>query len=899
MTTRIELPRPPADPEPAPFPLLASLAPVLGAGAMWLLLQTPTVLVFALLGPVIALASMGDGRRTRRKRRRLDTQRWHTEVAAVAEQIDTAVAEVRAELDAAHPGARRVAAKPAHDPHRWRREPDAPVPVVLGVGPVPTGIQVEGTVSSADPAARRLGAAEEAERLRSAAATTLGPIVVDAREGLGIVGQPAIAMALARAAIVQVADAVAPDTAEAIVPEGAGWDWLAGLPHPVHREPGHAMRLVGDAIEVTVAVAATAAELPRECRVVVHAALDEVRVGRRSCTPAALTEREARAAVATLAEAGERAGFRQAGAVPSQVALEALPVATGGLAATFLAAEHPIELDLVGDGPHAVVGGTTGSGKSELLIAWAAAIAAGRTTAEVSFLLVDFKGGASFAPLAGLPHVVGVMTDLDEAGARRAIESLKAELRRRERVLAEQSARSIEEATGLPRLVIMVDEFAAMLAELPDLHRLFVDIAARGRSLGVHLVLCTQRPAEAVRDALLANCGIRISLRVTDEHDAIAVTGSGEAAAIALEARGRCVVRVAGGATRSAQAALASPAHLAALVAAAADQPRAPRPWREPLPARLPLREVDALAVGALPTGGAVVRLGLVDRPSEQLVAPVLWRPQLEGPLLVLGGAASGRTGAAELVAGQLGTAVIDREDALWDALAEPGPLVIDDLDLQLARLGDDHQHAAAAAIARRMREGDAVAVTARRLSTAMGQLAPLAELRVLLRIASRQEHIVAGGAGELHDADLPPGAGWLRDERVQLALPPAVAPRREPHAVPLPSGPLAAVLGPGAQLPRALARTAPVRPGQGEAALVVGSVAEWEGAWGELDRLRAERPVLVLGVEERALRQVLRHAPPPPPMRQAPAWLLEGERFSRLADAALPGSAEAEPGRR
>ncbi|MCR8672106.1 hypothetical protein NWP09_13245, partial [Agrococcus sp. HG114] len=166
------------------------------------------------------------------------------------------------------------------------------------------------------------------------------------------------------------------------------------------------------------------------------------------------------------------------------------------------------------------------------------------------------------------------------------------------------------------------------------------------------------------------------------------------------------------------------------------------------------------------------VRLGLVDRPSRQAVDPVLWRPAVDGPLLAVGGAASGRSSLAQLVAGQLGVPVIDREDALWDALLEPGPLVVDDLDLQLARLGEEHQAAVGHLLARRMRERAPVALTARRVSSAMSQLASLAEARVLLRIASRQEHIVAGGAGQLHDATLPPGAGWMGDERVQLAMP-------------------------------------------------------------------------------------------------------------------------------
>ena len=83
------------------------------------------------------------------------------------------------------------------------------------------------------------------------------------------------------------------------------------------------------------------------------------------------------------------------------------------------------------------------------------------------------KAGASFAGLEDLQHCVGLMTDLDEAGALRAIESLRSELRRRERVLAAEGVRSVEETSALPRLLVVVDEFAAMLQEHPDLHRLF------------------------------------------------------------------------------------------------------------------------------------------------------------------------------------------------------------------------------------------------------------------------------------------------------------------------------------------------------------------------------------------------------------------------------------------
>ena len=135
----------------------------------------------------------------------------------------------------------------------------------------------------------------------------------------------------------------------------------------------------------------------------------------------------------------------------------------------------------------------------------------------MSFLLADFKGGTAFDALAGVPHVTGVITDLDGAGARRAIESLRAEVRWREAAIAGAGARDIlDPRVDLPRLVVVVDEFAALLGDHPELHAVFTDVAARGRALGMHLVLGTQRAAGVIRDSLLANCPLRISLRVTD-----------------------------------------------------------------------------------------------------------------------------------------------------------------------------------------------------------------------------------------------------------------------------------------------------------------------------------------------------------------------------------------------
>ncbi|MDP3208445.1 MAG: FtsK/SpoIIIE domain-containing protein, partial [Rhodoglobus sp.] len=338
-------------------------------------------------------------------------------------------------------------------------------------------------------------------------------------------------------------------------------EWLAELPHQrkVCATKGALYefgRHDAQGVSVVVAVASSPEDLPGACRVVVDLSGAGARVvrhpnpDRRGAVTLDLVSREQchRWARRIHADATADGIVAPHSGVPSAVELGPLLRQTdaggrGTLACeTAVSASGSVVLDLVADGPHAVVGGTTGSGKSELLIAWVLAMAAPRSPADVTFLLVDFKGGSAFAALARLPHTVGIITDLDQAGARRALESLRAELRFRERLLVREGVRSIDETTACARLVIVVDEFAAMLAEYPELHALFSDLAARGRSLGIHLVLCTQRPAGVVRDSVLANADLRVSLRVNNRADSTAVVGSDAAAAIPPHARGRAIV---------------------------------------------------------------------------------------------------------------------------------------------------------------------------------------------------------------------------------------------------------------------------------------------------------------------------------------------------------------------
>lgn len=209
-------------------------------------------------------------------------------------------------------------------------------------------------------------------------------------------------------------------------------------------------------------------------------------------------------------------------------------------------------IDLVRDGPHGLIAGTTGSGKSELLQTIIASLAADNRPDEMTFVLIDYKGGAAFKDCAHLPHTVGMVTDLDGHLTSRALESLGAELRRREHQLADADAKDIEdylaekrpEDAPMPRLVIVIDEFAALVAELPDFVTGLVDIARRGRSLGVHLILATQRPAGVVSAEIKSNTNLRIALRVTDTGDSQDVLDSDVAAQIAKSTPGRGYARL-------------------------------------------------------------------------------------------------------------------------------------------------------------------------------------------------------------------------------------------------------------------------------------------------------------------------------------------------------------------
>lgn len=347
-------------------------------------------------------------------------------------------------------------------------------------------------------------------------------------------------------------------------------------------------------------------------------------------------------------------------------------------------------LDLRTQGPHALVGGTTGAGKSEFLQAWVLGMASAHSPDRVTFLFVDYKGGSAFADCVELPHCVGLVTDLSPHLVRRALTSLRAELHHREHLFNRKKVKDLlelekrQDPETPPALVLVIDEFAALAGEVPEFVDGVVDIAQRGRSLGIHLIMATQRPAGVIKDNLRANTNLRVALRMADENDSEDVVGDPVAARFPASTPGRGIAKTGHSSLIPFQSAYAggwttddeSPAEIAVselrfgsapvwespnveesdfhdedlgpndlrrivdnlIAASSAAGIRAPRkPWLEDLPAVVDL--------SALPNeGDDQIPFAMVDVPERQAQETITFDPDRDGSMVVFGTSGSGKS---------------------------------------------------------------------------------------------------------------------------------------------------------------------------------------------------------------------------------------------------------------
>ncbi|WP_243231931.1 FtsK/SpoIIIE domain-containing protein [Microbacterium sp. CIAB417] len=354
-------------------------------------------------------------------------------------------------------------------------------------------------------------------------------------------------------------------------------------------------------------------------------------------------------------------------------------------------ASDAMALDLRMQGPHALVGGTTGAGKSEFLQAWVLGMAAAHSPDRVTFLFVDYKGGSAFADCVELPHCVGLVTDLSPHLVRRALTSLRAELQHREHLLNRKKAKDLLELEKRqdpecpPALVLVIDEFAALASEMPEFVDGVVDIAQRGRSLGIHLIMATQRPAGVIKDNLRANTNLRIALRMADEADSRDVVDDAIASTFSAAIPGRAIAKTgpgrlvpfqsayAGGWTADDEAAVAdvrvaelrfgataewepdrpaeSDSHeedlgpndqkriVSTLIRAAdvAGLPAPRRPWLDDLATVVDLRDLPN-------EGDTRIPIALLDVPEKQLQEAAAFVPDRDGSMVVYGTSGSGKS---------------------------------------------------------------------------------------------------------------------------------------------------------------------------------------------------------------------------------------------------------------
>lgn len=790
----IRFPVPPEEISSRRFPIVATLAPLVLAGAMAYFVG-PIMLVFALVSPIMMIANRWEDKRTGRTDLAEAMDAYAKEVDEAVESATLSYETLLARRLAAQPDVRSLAARAATlDPRLWERRTEDQDFLRLRIG---TRDQQSSLTISGGPRAddERSFARSANQFIESVLIDPSAPYLVDMMNtpGLGIVGDRTARSDAMNWLVAQAVCQCSPnDLALCIVaPERPEWGWTRWLPHTrtigldAHfarsvaldlddaralvariesvlddrqrhlrakagmetaddilprillvvpdgdlmpdasltyflrngRELGISTIVGGESVERLTGEVRTIVDLSSGCAT-------DTRSGSTSCeiTMEALDVSRASniaRALAPLRDVTQKSGT---GEVPASVLLLDLlgmndPDASDlrrrwDSASTSLGADIGVtssgvyHLDLRRHGPHGLVAGTTGSGKSELLQTIVAALAASHPPSRLNFILIDYKGGAAFKDCVDLPHTVGFFTDLDAHLALRALTSLNAELKRREHVLAEHAAKDIVELESIrpenapANLLIIIDEFAFLKRTVPEFVAGVVDIAQRGRSLGVHLILATQRPSGVVDENVRANTNLRIALRVADERDSEDVIDRRDAVDLPKSLPGRAYIKtgptsvelvqtaysnarrdaddVADVIIESFDAVLRVRPRSTAVKSSASDastdlqklvvcieeawvgRPAQPRPWLDPL-----ADVVDVLGLN-VPLTGCSAALALADLPTRQSQEPWICDLGSNGHLLVFGASGSGKSTALRTLAGQLAASMSPEDFHLY-----------------------------------------------------------------------------------------------------------------------------------------------------------------------------------------------------------------------------------------
>lgn len=359
------------------------------------------------------------------------------------------------------------------------------------------------------------------------------------------------------------------------------------------------------------------------------------------------------------------------------------PVSFDDLAAQCTRAEVPIGLgpdgpvsaDLFADGPHALVAGTTGSGKSVLLQTWIAALCRSRRPDELRLILMDFKGGAAFSSLTGLPHVESCSDNLDLRSALRTLRSVQAEVRYREGVLKHSGCPDIDAHNQagaeppLPRIIVVIDEFQVLTADFPPGVEALESLTALGRSLGIHIVLATQKPSGVITSRMRTNIALRICMRVRDASDSLEVLDSPVAADFPPDRPGMGCISTGHHSDMFRAASLDIPADASAQVswhrldsgerapgsasgACSIEVEASPAPILRELRQTAPPRNTRRITPEALPDVLPLAEsgpVGLIDLPDQQTV--VDWTPQADLSAAIVGGPRTGKSSLLWLLA--------------------------------------------------------------------------------------------------------------------------------------------------------------------------------------------------------------------------------------------------------